>query len=89
MRTVCSGSGWKKHSREHSQARKYGHVLIRGIPESQLKIGTKVEMEHTTNKDLARKIALDHLNENPYYYNYLSKAERQMRQDKKKGCYLV
>jgi len=34
----------------------------------ELEIGTKVEMEHTKSKTVARKIAMDHLNEFPHYY---------------------
>jgi hypothetical protein len=40
----------------------------------QLKKGTKVEMEHTTDPAIAREIALDHLGENLYYYDLLDKA---------------
>jgi hypothetical protein len=34
----------------------------------QLRIGTKEEMEHTTDPDLAREIAMDHLAKNPHHY---------------------
>jgi len=34
----------------------------------ELKIGTKIEMEHTNSKRLATKIAKDHLREYPNYY---------------------
>jgi hypothetical protein len=37
----------------------------------QLVMGIDVEMEHTTNPDIAEKIALDHLKENPKYYTIL------------------
>lgn len=33
-----------------------------------LREGTKVEMEHTTSKKVAREIAMDHLAEDPQYY---------------------
>lgn len=42
---------------------------------SQLKIGIKIEQEHTSDKDAAREIALDHLNERPDYYTRLKKVE--------------
>jgi len=45
---------------------------------AQLYIGMKFEMEHTKNPDVAKKIALDHLNESPFYYEYLTKMERQL-----------
>jgi hypothetical protein len=37
--------------------------------------GIKVEMEHTTNKRIAREIAKDHLYEDIFYYKKLSKIE--------------
>ncbi len=47
------------------------------INPKQLEIGTKVEMEHTDDVKLARKIALDHLREIPDYYTRLLKMERE------------
>lgn len=38
--------------------------------QKQLMIGTKVEMEHTTNKHYAEQIARTHLKENKDYYKY-------------------
>ena len=35
----------------------------------ELKIGTKIEMEHTKNPNVARKIASDHLREFGCYYS--------------------
>lgn len=49
------------------------------VLKSQLKKGTQVEMEHTKSKKVAKKIALDHLHEHPKYYDYLAKAEQQMK----------
>ena len=40
----------------------------------QLKKGIKVELEHTTDRAVAREIALDHLGENLYYYDQLKRA---------------
>lgn len=45
------------------------------ILKNQLKKGVKVEMEHTKDKRVAEKIALDHLYEDPEYYSKLSKIE--------------
>ena len=42
----------------------------------QLKMGIDVEMEHTTNPVISRKIALDHLKEIPDYYTRLDKMEK-------------
>lgn len=41
----------------------------------ELKMGIKVEMEHTKNKAIAKRIALDHLAELPDYYTRLLKME--------------
>lgn len=41
--------------------------------EEQLAIGIKVEMEHTTDPEIAKKIALDHLKEDSNYYTKLAK----------------
>jgi len=41
----------------------------------QLAIGTKVEMEHTTDRKVAKEIALDHIAEFADYYERLKKAE--------------
>ena len=37
----------------------------------ELRMGIKVEMEHTDDPEKAKKIALDHLAENPFYYTQL------------------
>ena len=44
------------------------------VDPKQLRIGIKVEMEHTDDLDMAKKIALDHLAENPRYYTKLKRA---------------
>jgi len=51
--------------------------------EEQLKLGEKVEYEHTCDKTKARRIAMDHLAEFPDYYKELKKMEDKL--DKKKG----
>lgn len=43
--------------------------------EAQVEKGIKVEMEHTSNEESARKIALDHLAEVPDYYDKLKQVE--------------
>jgi hypothetical protein len=44
------------------------------INPSELRMGIRVELEHTDDLDKAKKIALDHLAENPYYYTALKLA---------------
>ena len=46
------------------------------INPKQLEMGIKIEMEHTFNRQIAKKIALDHLREIPDYYTRLLKMER-------------
>ena len=41
----------------------------------QLRMGIRVEKEHTTSPKLACSIALDHLAEHPRYYTKLKKAK--------------
>lgn len=48
---------------------------VEKILKTQLNMGIKVEMEHTDDKDLAKKIAMDHLYEDPKYYTKLKKIE--------------
>ena len=43
--------------------------------QKQLNKGVKVEMEHTDNKNRAKEIAMDHLWEDPNYYDKLKKVE--------------
>jgi hypothetical protein len=42
--------------------------------EKELKAGISVEMEHTEDSETAKRIALDHLSEDPEYYEKLAKA---------------
>lgn len=42
---------------------------------TELKMGIKVEMEHTDNPALAKEIAKDHLFEDPRYYTKLKSIE--------------
>ena len=44
------------------------------IHPQELRMGIRVELEHTDNLDKAKKIALDHLAENPFYYTALKLA---------------
>jgi hypothetical protein len=41
----------------------------------QFEKGVKVEMEHTEDKEKAKEIAMDHISEDPKYYDKLSKME--------------
>jgi len=51
----------------------------------QLNKGIKVEMEHTNNKKIAKEIAMDHLYEDPKYYDKLEKIENPKKQETKES----
>jgi hypothetical protein len=61
----------KKHDKKG-----YYHIddMVSSL-KKQLVKGIKVEMEHTKDKSKAREIAMDHLWENPNYYDKLKKVE--------------
>ncbi len=44
------------------------------INQKELQMGIAIEMEHTKDKRLAEKLAMDHLRENPRYYSELQAA---------------
>jgi hypothetical protein len=59
---------------------KKGKAKEKGITEKdvdpeQLKMGIKVEYEHTSSEFIAKRIALDHLAECDDYYTRLNKME--------------
>lgn len=68
---------------KHAAALKLAELLcvrkrrnrVEGISSEELKKGTKKELEHTSNEDFARQIALDHLKEDKQYYTKLEKVE--------------
>lgn len=43
----------------------------------QLELGIKVESEHTSDKEVQREIAMDHLSEKPNYYEKLKLVEKK------------
>jgi antitoxin component of MazEF toxin-antitoxin module len=59
------------------------HLKKGNLPDSmfnkkQLKIGMKVETEHSNDPKITKQIAKAHLTENPEYYKYLDKMEKCM-----------
>jgi hypothetical protein len=64
----------KKYMSPEEIAKK--HKISLDAINSQLKMGIKVEREHTGSKQMARVIALQHLGELPDYYTRLKKAEK-------------
>lgn len=51
--------------------------------QSEIRKGVKVEQEHTNDKDMAKEIAMDHLEEFPHYYTELLKMEDNLKKEEK------
>lgn len=66
--------GGKSSGKTVSDIAKHHKVDVSKIMD-ELKRGIKIEMEHTTDKNIAREIALDHLFEDPKYYTKLKSVE--------------
>jgi hypothetical protein len=61
---------------------KKGRAVEKGFTEKdadpkELEMGIKVEYEHTDNKEISKRIALDHLAECKDYYTRLDKMEKE------------
>lgn len=60
----------------------FGRAKEKGFTEAdadpnELKMGIKVELEHTNNPEVAKRIAIDHLAEFGDYYTRLIKMEKE------------
>ena len=51
------------------------HLQPADFDQAQLTRGTAVELEHTSDWDVAQEIAMDHLHEDPRYYEKLARME--------------
>jgi hypothetical protein len=51
----------------------------------QLKMGIKIEIEHTKDKTISEKIAKDHLDEDARYYTHLIEMEDKYKNSEVKG----
>jgi hypothetical protein len=47
------------------------------ISPKEIRVGTEIELEHTQSRRVAKRIALDHLEEDPRYYTKLCKWHRE------------
>jgi hypothetical protein len=72
----------KTHKTVEQIAKK--HRLDASFIQKQLEMGEPIEHEHTQNHDLARDIALQHLDEIPDYYTRLKKMEADAKKHHKK-----
>lgn len=66
-------SGISKGSTLEDIAKK--HKCDVELLKAELRNGVNIEMEHTKNKAVSKKIALDHLFEDPKYYTKLNTIE--------------
>lgn len=71
----CGLSGLSKGKSLQDLAKK--HKVDLKHMSHQLKIGIKIESEHTKSLDVAKTIAMDHLFEDPDYYTKLEKMEKE------------
>ena len=53
------------------------HKKLEDFDPKAIARGQKVESEHTSRKDITRQIAMDHLTEDPKYYEKLEKMEKE------------
>jgi hypothetical protein len=72
----------KSHKTVEQIAKK--HRMDVSFIQKQLDMGEPIEHEHTQNHDLARDIALQHLDEIPDYYTRLKKMEADAKKHHKK-----
>ena len=72
----------KPHKSVEQIAKK--HRLDVSFIQKQLDMGEPIEHEHTKDHDLARDIALQHLDEIPDYYTRLKKMESDAKKHHKK-----
>jgi len=75
-------SKFKSHKTVEQIARK--HRMDVSFIQKQLDIGEPIEHEHTQDHDLAKDIALQHLDEIPDYYTRLKKMEADAKKHHKK-----
>lgn len=60
-------SNWQGLSKDKNESQFNSESLQKGM---------KVEVEHTKDKSLAKRISMDHLTEDPKYYDKLDKIEK-------------
>ena len=73
----------KSHKTVEQIAKK--HRLDVSFIQKQLDMGEPIEHEHTKDHDLAKDIALQHIDEIPDYYTRLKKMEASAKKEHKKS----
>lgn len=69
--------GYSAPSGPAQQIGKHGDLPDEMFNKRQLAMGIRVEMEHTGDREIAKRIAKDHLMEIPDYYTRLHKMESE------------
>lgn len=57
------------------------HSVDISVINKQLKMGLKVEHEHSDDDKIAAEISKDHLTETPFYYDYLEAMEKSFKKN--------
>jgi len=78
--TICSIAGKMVSFMRSGKLAEVG-LDVASVDPEQLAAGIEIEYEHTVDRSIAKKIAMDHLAENPSYYTYLYDMEQQMGDD--------
>lgn len=60
-------------------------ITVKDVDPKELAMGIQVEMEHTSDPEIAKKIALDHLAEFSGYYTALKAMEDKLKGQEKKA----
>jgi len=71
MGAVVSGEFGSPQAPETIPGGEGSHLTPQDVDPEQLALGAAVEMEHTKDPKMAMEIALDHLAEDPKYYDKL------------------
>lgn len=70
------------HGRPNGLIGKHNDVPDSDFDQDELAAGIKIEYEHTSNLNVAKCIAKDHLAEIPDYYTRLAKMEQEAKNEK-------
>jgi hypothetical protein len=72
---LAQGKTLEDIAKKHIEGKRMGIRPMMVFLKKQLEKGVKIEMEHTTDENIAEEIAMDHLWEDPKYYDKLEKVE--------------
>ena len=76
LANINEGTDFKSSFVDVGKANELG-ITEQDVDSRELEMGIDVEYEHTTDPNIAKRIALDHLAEIPDYYTRLAKMEAE------------